>query len=361
MDRQPKPAARSGPRRAARSGLRTPADAAADVDRVIEAYVTEVILEESPSDPEGMYWWWPRAAWVDPNQLIVDTESGGLVRVPYTTNDQQEISFAAPVEVLEQFVDLSPTAKAHVLVAARQDTQPRSAMRVFESRDEVPGLPQREPAAGVGDGGNNVGMTPEQLKALGLAEDATPEQIDARIAELAALENADGGDGGEGSGSEGGEAGSEGSGSEGAEGEAPAEGAEGAEAAPPAASGPRPGMVEVPAEAWETVQANAAAGAAVATQNEETRRDTTIAQACQDGKIAPSAKQSMENLHARDQQAFYNLLTATVDKGGLAKNLVPVTQQGGAGRDQDAQASATVSPDEMARMFPEVATAGRPV
>jgi hypothetical protein len=235
-------------------------------------------------------------------------------------------------------------------------------MRVFASREDVPGLPQRDPEAGVGDPGNNVGMTPEQLKALGLAEDATPEQIDARITELAALEADGGGEGGEGSpAGEGGE----GSGSENGNGEgegSPAgEGSEGGEGGeqPPAASasGPRPGMVEVPADQWESVQTGAAAGARIATEAEITRRDDTIAQACSDGKISPSAEESMENLHERNPEAFYNLLTASVDKGGLAPNLVPVTRQGGAGKDA-ASASAAVTPERMATMFPEVSFAG---
>ena len=151
VERQPKPAAaraRSGPRRASASRLRTP-EAAADIDRVVDAYITEVILEEDPGDEGGMYWWWPRAAWVDPNQLIVDADDGTLRRVQFTTNDRQEISFADPIEVLEEFTDLAPAAKAQVLAAAHQDAQPRSAMRVFETREDVPGLPQREPAAGV--------------------------------------------------------------------------------------------------------------------------------------------------------------------------------------------------------------------
>jgi hypothetical protein len=363
VERQPKPAA-ARPRRASAGGpgsrLRTPADAAADIDRVVDAYITEVILEENPSDEEGMYWWWPRAAWVDPNQLIVDADDGTLRRVQFTTNDRQEITFAEPVEVLEEFTDLAPSAKAQVLAAAHVDAKPRSAMRVFESRDDVPGLPNREPEAGVGDGSNNVGMTPEQIReSLGLEATATDEQVQARITELRALEGeGTGGEGGEGSGEpadgEGAEGG-EGSGSEGGEGEgAPAggEGAGGEGAAPPAA-GADDGFVRVPASEWERVQQGAAAGTAVAAAAETTRRDDTIAAAAAAGKIAPAAKGSMENLHKRDPDAFYNLLTASVDKGGLAENLLPVSRQGGAGQEA-ATAAAALSPQKMAAMFPEV-------
>jgi hypothetical protein len=358
MDRQPKPVA-ARPRAARGSRLRTPADAAADIDRVVDAYITEVILEENPGDEDGMYWWWPRAAWVDPNQLIVDADDGTLRRVEFSTNDRQEITFAEPIEALEQFVDLAPSAKAHVLVAAAQDTRPRAAMRVFESRDDVPGLPKREPEAGVGDGSNNVGMTPEQLKALGLAEDATTEQINARIAELAALEGEGAGTGGEGSGEP---AGGEGTGGEGGTGEGgePASGepAGGEGAAPPAAAASADdGFVRVPASEWERVQEGAAAGTKVAAAAETKRRDDTIVAATADGKIAPAAKQSMENLHQRDPDAFYNLLTASVDKGGLMPGVMPVHRQGGAGQEA-ATAAAAPSPAKMAAMFPEVTFAG---
>lgn len=364
MDRLPKPVAKSGPRRASASRLRTPADAAADIDRVVETYITEVILEENPGDEDGMYWWWPRAAWVDPNQLIVDADDGTLRRVPFTTNDQQEITFAEPVEVLETFVDISPSAKAQVLAAAHADAKPRSAMRVFASREEVPGLPQKDPEAGVGDPGNNVGMTPEQLKALGLAEDATPEQINARIAELTALEAAagEGGEGGEpapgeGGEGEGGEGAPAGEGGEPAPGEGEPAGGEGG-ATPPAAGAGTDGMVRVPASEWERVQQGATAGAKVAAEAEVKRRDDTIAAATAVGKIAPSAKASMENLHERDPESFYNLLTASVDKGGLAEGLHPVTRQGGAGQQQGATASAALTPQRMGQLFPEVAFAG---
>jgi hypothetical protein len=364
VKRQPKPAA-ARPRRAgsgaAASRLRTPADAAADIDRVVDAYITEVILEENPSDEDGMYWWWPRAAWVDPNQLIVDADDGTLRRVQFTTNDRQEITFAEPVEVLEEFTDLAPSAKAQVLAAAHADAKPRSTMRVFESRDDVPGLPNREPEAGVGDGSNNVGMTPEELReSLGLEATATDEQVQARITELRAAEEAASGEGegGEGSGEGSGAEGGEGSGS--GEGEGAPAGGEGAggegEGTPPAA-GADDGFVRVPASEWERVQEGAAAGTAVAAAAETKRRDDTIAAATAAGKIAPSAKGSMENLHKRDPDAFYNLLTASVDKGGLAENLLPVNRQGGAGQ-ETAAASAALSPAKMAAMFPEVAFAG---
>lgn len=364
MEHEPKPtAARArsgGPRRAA--PVQVP-EAAADIDRVIDLYIENEILSHSPDEAE--YWWWPRAAWVEPNQLIIDAEDGTLRRVEFTTNAKQEVTFAEPIEVLEQFVDLSPSAKARVLVAAAADRKSPAPVRVFASRDEVPNAPKREPEGGVGDGGNNVGMNRDQLcAALGLPTTATDAEIDAKTAELAAAQAegdaGDGGgtgDGGEGSGS------GEGSGDGGGEGEgAPAgdggEGSgEGGEPAP-AASGPRPGMVEVPADQWESVQSGAAAGARIATEAETTKRDDTIAAACKAGKISPSAKQSMENLHDRDPKAFYNLLTASVDKGGLQANVVPVSRQGGAGGGEGGAEASAVTDADMARMFPEFSFAG---
>jgi hypothetical protein len=205
-------------------------------------------------------------------------------------------------------------------------------------------------------------MTPEQLKALGLAEDATPEQISARIAELTAAETAASEGEGEGSGAGEGEGnGSEENGNGGGEGEGSPAGGEGegaGEGEQPPAAASADGMVSVPASEWVRVQAGAAAGTKVAAENEAKRRDDTIAAACAKGKISPSAKGSMENLHKRDPDAFYNLLTASVAEGGLAENLVPVTHQGSSGGSNAADASATVTDAQMAAMFPEMIPAG---
>lgn len=328
VDRDPKPtAARArsgGPRRAAPLAP----EAAADIDKVVDLYCSE-LLDKGYDDPE--YWWWPRAAWVDPNQLIVDGENGSLYRVGFSTDSQQNVTFAEPVEVLETFSDLAPAAKARALVAAAADRESPAPVRVYESRAASPAQAKQEPEGGVAPTGNNVGMTPEQLAAISLSADATQEQINARLAELAALEPDGGGEGG----SEGGEGG-EGSGEgepAGGEGEGAPAGGEG-EPAPAAGALPE-GMVAVPADVWESVQTGAAAGAAVAESTENTNRDNTISAATASGKIAPSHRDSMVNLHARDKDAFYKLLTATVAEGGLAEGLIPVNQRGGA-----AQASA---------------------
>lgn len=318
----PKPTAArartTGPRRAAPSAA--PAvDAAADIDRVVDLYCQELI-GKGYDDPE--YWWWPRAVWADPNQLIVDGENGSLYRVEFSTDDQQQVTFAEPVEVLETFKDLEPAAKARVVMSSARDLGHRGPVRVFASREDTPAAQKTEPEGGVEGGANNVGMTPEQLAAIGLSADATPEQIDARLKELAALE--DTGDGGaEGDPAAGGDGGGEGG-----EGD-PAAGGEGGEGEGAPAAGALPaGMVAVPAEVWADVQANATAGGQLAVQAEETNRDSTIVSATAAGKIAPSARDSMINLHARDKEAFYKLLTASVSEGGLAPNLVPVNQRG---------------------------------
>jgi hypothetical protein len=320
VKRDPKPTA-ARPRQARRAApAAAPAiEAAADIDRVVELYCQELI-SKGYDDPE--YWWWPRAVWADPNQLIVDGENGSLYRVAFSTNDQQEVTFADPVEVLETFTDLEPAAKARVLVSAARDTGSRAPSRVYASREDTPAAPKTEPEGGVDEGGNNVGMNREQLcAALGLPADATDEQIDAKTAELAAADPAEGGDGGQGGGEPDPAPAGEGG-----------EGGEGGEPDPaPAASAQLPeGMVAVPADIWESVQTGAIAGGQLAEQAEVTNRDSTIVAATAAGKISPSAKESMVNLHARDKEAFYKLLTASVSEGGLAPNLIPVAQRGGA-------------------------------
>lgn len=321
MPRDPKPVA-ARPRRAAP----LPADAAADIDKVVDVFCSEFCEEER-------YWWWPRSVWADPNQIIADGDDGSLYRVPFSTDSGQNVTFAEPIEVLETFQDLPAAAKAEVLTSTRE----ASPARVFNSRDASPARAKDNSEQGVGDADNNVGMDPELLRAaLGLDADATDEQVtaaaEARKAELAEAEETP---------------------------EAPETAEETATAETPAeepvaASAELPeGMVAVPADVWESVQEGAQAGAALATESEETRRDDTIAAACGVGKIAPAAKTSMENLHERDPESFYNLLTASADKGGLAPGLVPVSARGGSkpGSGVPSAAGEQVSHDEMMRMF----------
>jgi hypothetical protein len=103
------------------------------------------------------------------------------------------------------------------------------------------------------------------------------------------------------------------------------------------------GLVAVPQDGWATVQANAAAGARVAQTNEKERRNSIIAQAVRDGRIAPAQRQHFVLSFEKDPQGTEQLLTASVDKGGLMPNTIPVEARGG---DPGTSATADAYPSE---------------
>lgn len=126
---------------------------------------------------DGERWsMWIRQMFYDPNQLIVtDEDDGSLWRVPFTVSGTT-VTFAEPIECHVEYVDnagdskiAASAAKPVKVYATRSESQPDN----FKADKKV-----EHP---------EDGMTPEQLMALRLPEDATPEQISERIAFLSEL------------------------------------------------------------------------------------------------------------------------------------------------------------------------------
>jgi hypothetical protein len=278
--------------------------------------------------------------------------------VPFTSGDDQEVTFGEPVRVLQQFTD-APAAAAAIATAAGEARHRDRPLATFTTRLEAGREARKEggptPSATTGD----MDSAAELRKVLGLEEDATDEAVQTALAERE--ENGGGsgdesqtppGEGGEGGEGEGAPDSGDGSG-------APAgEGGESTE--PPAAATTLPdGMVAVPADQWERVQKDATAGAQVADQAEQDRRDSTVASAIRDGKVRPADKPSLMNLHTSNREGFYTLLTATVEKGGLAPGLVPTSERGSS---EDPAATATsgeTSDAEMAALFGSAYAGGK--
>jgi Mu-like prophage I protein len=99
-------------------------EARADADKVIEQFCYEFAT--------GDYaWWWPRALWTDPNEVIADDDEGSLYRVPFSSNDKQEVTFDEPVRVIERFEDAPATAIAGSLGRGKQE-------RLYARREDSP-------------------------------------------------------------------------------------------------------------------------------------------------------------------------------------------------------------------------------
>lgn len=64
------------------------------------------------------YWWWVRDLRVDPDELIVDDDEGGLWSVPYSTDGEDTVTFGEPVRVRETFTPVGTAAAAARVAAA---------------------------------------------------------------------------------------------------------------------------------------------------------------------------------------------------------------------------------------------------
>ncbi len=172
-------------------------------------------------------------------------------------------------------------------------------------------------------------MTPDQLKAIGLAEDATPEQIDAKLAELAdiaakAATASDTPPAGDDDGKGGGEGG-----------DTPAETPPGS---PPVTvpqgegeGASTPKTVLVDASAWDDMQSFRQKAQARFEAEEAREKDSFIAAALADGKFTPAVKGDWRK--ALDTN--YDATKKTID--ALPKGSVSLSEvgHGGTGEDTD--------------------------
>lgn len=146
--------------------------------------VNDIRREFYESLDSSQSWWWITDVEVDPMQLIVDDEEGGLWRVPYDPTGS-EITFDEPVEVEIVYVDKSggetqaaDAAKGRGKVLASY--KDRSESRLDDNDEEGGSVPK--PKA------KTKAAKAKALRAsLGLAEDATEKQVVAALKEAQEL------------------------------------------------------------------------------------------------------------------------------------------------------------------------------
>ena len=301
-----------------------PMQARSDADSVIEQFVYEFATDERE-------WWWPRALWTDPNEIIADDDEGGLHRIPFESNDKQEVTFGEPVRVIQHFEDAPATAVAGSLGRGHQE-------RLYARREDVP-------KGGVTRSATNPSMdaAAELRQVLGLSAESTDDEVTAALAaregdeETPPAENGGNGDGDESTPAETPDEG------EGDETETPdeTETAPPAETTPPAASG---GIVSIDAETLRDLREKAEQGAAARTEQVKSHRERTLSAAVKAGKFPPSRLDHYRGLFKADPKGTEDLI------GGLADGLVPVDERGSSA-DTGATASA-VTEDEMLLLFP---------
>jgi hypothetical protein len=258
--------------------------------------VRRSFYDDYATQDEGRYWWWVRAVLLDPNELIVDDDEGGLYRVPFTLSGD-EAAFADPIPVKIEYVDAPVAASA--LAAVHE----RSA--VFASSNESrPVARQKE-----------VNMTTATVdgtllrRSLGLSEDATEDEVNAALAAAAETQ-----EGGEESGEEGGEEGGNGNGNGEEEGGEESGGETQAS-----------GAVLVDAAALAQLQANATLGVQAYARQQASDRDVFLMAAVNAGKFPPARLKHWTEAWDKDPEG----IKAAIDS--MPEGLIPVVARGSAG------------------------------
>lgn len=276
-------------------------------------------------DQPQYYWWWVRAVYVDPLELIVDDDEGNLYRVTYTINGDAVV-FGEPTSVKIEYVD----------VAAAMAEMPGTVMASYADAT-VSGRPRRQepsptsastsiPPDGDTEGDRDVNLSEDALRALGLEPGATDDEINAVIVAQTS------GDG------------------DPADAppnpptpqptptpNAPTTQPETPATAPTATPTPAPeetpapvvpeGMVAVDAAAWEEMRRSVAAAAELVSQTRNTERDKFLDDAVRAGKFPKARRDHYLAMWEADPVGA----RATIES--LAAGLVPVTEQGHGGGD----------------------------
>lgn len=277
--------------------------------------IEDVRREYYDSLDANQMWWWIRTIRVEPYELIVDDDEGNLFRVPFDPTGD-EITFSDPVEVEIVYVDKAKAATASKADGAVSGQEVAGYTSREESRPEVKASKEQE---------DQVKLSADQLKALGLPEGATQEEVDAKIADItpdappepsAETETPEAPE----------------------KPESPEAEVETPEPAPAAAAS---GTRTIDAEKLAELERNAAAGAKAHAKQEKDHRERILNAAVKAGKIPPARKEHYAKMFEADPEGTETLLTASEDKGGLAASAVPTIEAGGGGgelEDQEGEA-----------------------
>lgn len=267
-------------------------------------------------------WWWIREIYLDPNELIVDSDEGPLYRIPFEVNGE-EVTFGEAQEVKIEYVAAdggqptltfkAPEGKSCAVFASRSESRP-------ESTQEEDGMK----------------LTEDQLKRLGLSPDASDEDVTAALDKaLAESQPAEepAGDGGE---------------IETPEPDEHAQPGEGGDGTPEATTTPEPvaasgEQVLVDKATLEQLRAGAQAGTEVKAALEQQQKNKDLSDAIQAGKFPPSRKDHYSKLYDADPAGTRELLAS------LEAGIVPVQERGGA---PEGESAGDAYPETW---FPEVA------
>lgn len=330
---------------------RQPVAAAVGINDLRTAFYTEFAQGDR-------YWWWIRETFLDPTMLIVDDDGdgteewSGLWAVQYTAN-ASGIEFSDPAPVFIQYVyneggqvaaaaaaavgaTLVPGSTPAAVYANAEESRPQD-----RTKEENVGTKAKAKPKGKGAAASTLEVSRDDLiKRLKLADDATDEDITKALAEESAADEENDDDAPEAPESE----------------DTDTDDDEDAPEGDPAeASGDL--TMTVDKGAWEDTQRRLAAHDKRAAAAERTRRDGVVNAAVKEGRITRAHAPAWRKKLDTETEGTETLLTASEDKGGLPKNMVP-TQPVGADEGDPATASAANDGAQQAYYdthFPELA------
>lgn len=250
------------------------------------------------------YWWWVRAMYIVPAELIVEDGDGKLWRVGYSVNgDEVEFAEASRVEI--EYVDVEARVAANMVVAGMSEARgSTNTAVVYASRAES--RPEQE----------GVSMDLSVLcKTLGLPAGTPDAEVLAKAQEVAAAASESTEDGGEGAAGAGAAEG--GDGSEGTEG-----GSEGGEEAAGEGAAAEPEVeastATVDKETFQAMKDELAASRKEREDNQKAEDERFVDAAISAGKFAGSRRDHYVKLMNLDREGT----KATIDS--LESGAIPL-------------------------------------
>ncbi|MDQ2727989.1 MAG: phage protease [Actinomycetota bacterium] len=269
--------------------------------------------------PAEQNWWWIRSIYIDPPELIVDDDDDSLLRVGYTVDPDGTITFADPVPVTIEYVDLADDGTV-AASAAGQTVRP-SPKRTFASRADS--RPAPSPSASTsgpqGQNGDTVDLT-KIRESLGLADDVSDDDVLAAAATKLAEP-------------------------------APTPPAPAAETiTEPAKPTPLPeGVVAIDEAALNDLKVAAAAGTQARERQRTDDRDRFLDGCVTAGKFPPARREFWASYYDRDPDGAKTFLDTVA-----AGSAIPLAEQGHPGTGEG-------QPDDMDREFAELSRLGSSV
>lgn len=266
-------------------------EASVNVDDIRRKFYDQVAVGDQ-------YWWWICAMYVDPQEIIIDTDAGDIYRMSYSINGDA-IDFGEPQLVKIQYVDavaMPKKVQATVAVAGMNAVRGDKVLATFSSREES------RPVNASNQEGEDVNYA-RLRKRLGLSADVSDEDV-----LLAAEENL----------------GTDEEGDPNAADPAATEAVEGddEEDDPDSDDTTTAGTATVDASVLAQLQADAAAGRAARDEQLRDKDDAVLLGAIRDGKFPPARKAHYAKLLKVDREGTIEQIN------GLEKDMVPLESRG---------------------------------